>query len=292
MNRQLFYQYLDRPGQLNDESLRHLTELVTEYPYFQAGRMLLVKNLHLLDHIRYNHELKQTAAHIPDRKRLFFLVHSDESLSHPPEDEFVKSEPEKDLRQETPVDSTLSQRSAIADYFDVADEDASIGNLAALIQPLSSVQEKPVPKPVILPAADLLDYEMGHVSKGYQLSDEPFDPAQNRSFSAWLEAMKMHQMVKTSQPNNPQQQIIDNFLNQNHKIIEPSHRHHENKDIAQTSAIEREELMTETLANIHIKQKHYEKAIEIFEKLSLKYPEKSIYFATRIKELENQINNL
>ena len=37
---------------------------------------------------------------------------------------------------------------------------------------------------------------------------------------------------------------------------------------------EPENLLTETLANIYIKQKHYDKAINIFEKLRLKYPEK------------------
>jgi hypothetical protein len=49
--------------------------------------------------------------------------------------------------------------------------------------------------------------------------------------------------------------------------------------------------MTETLANIFIQQKHFSKAMEIFERLGLKYPEKNIYFARRIKELEEQINN-
>ena len=63
-------------------------------------------------------------------------------------------------------------------------------------------------------------------------------------------------------------------------------------DIAAPSIEENEALMTETLANIHIKQKHYHKAITIFEKLSLKYPEKSIYFAARIKEMERLITNL
>ncbi|MBP5259544.1 MAG: hypothetical protein J6Z12_02775 [Paludibacteraceae bacterium] len=50
-------------------------------------------------------------------------------------------------------------------------------------------------------------------------------------------------------------------------------------------------VLTETLANIYIRQKRYEKAIGIFEKLNLKYPEKSTYFASRIKEIEELIKN-
>ncbi|MFT4757660.1 MAG: hypothetical protein ACI91R_002317, partial [Vicingaceae bacterium] len=35
---------------------------------------------------------------------------------------------------------------------------------------------------------------------------------------------------------------------------------------------------------------HFEKAIKAFEKLQLKYPEKSSYFAGRIKDIQNQLN--
>jgi hypothetical protein len=45
MNRQLFYQYLENPHSLDEESLKNLNELMAAYPYFQPGRMLLVKNL-------------------------------------------------------------------------------------------------------------------------------------------------------------------------------------------------------------------------------------------------------
>ncbi len=46
---------------------------------------------------------------------------------------------------------------------------------------------------------------------------------------------------------------------------------------------------TETLAQIYIKQKRYERALQIIEKLRLKYPEKNIYFADQIRFLEKLI---
>ncbi len=48
---------------------------------------------------------------------------------------------------------------------------------------------------------------------------------------------------------------------------------------------------TESLAKIYIKQRRYEKALEIIKKLSLKYPEKNIYFADQIRFLEKLIIN-
>lgn len=48
---------------------------------------------------------------------------------------------------------------------------------------------------------------------------------------------------------------------------------------------------TETLAKIYIKQRRYDKALEIIRKLSLKYPKKNIYFADQIRFLERLIEN-
>jgi hypothetical protein len=48
---------------------------------------------------------------------------------------------------------------------------------------------------------------------------------------------------------------------------------------------------TETLATIYAKQKRYEKALEIIQNLSLKYPEKNVYFADQIRFLEKLIIN-
>ncbi|MDR1746594.1 MAG: hypothetical protein LBR49_04915 [Tannerella sp.] len=47
---------------------------------------------------------------------------------------------------------------------------------------------------------------------------------------------------------------------------------------------------TETLARVYIRQKKYDKALEIIRSLNAKYPEKNIYFADQIRYLEKIIN--
>lgn len=54
---------------------------------------------------------------------------------------------------------------------------------------------------------------------------------------------------------------------------------------------EKDSFFSETLAKIYIKQKKYEKALEIIRKLSLIYPEKNRYFADQIRFLEKLIIN-
>ena len=50
--------------------------------------------------------------------------------------------------------------------------------------------------------------------------------------------------------------------------------------------LDKKELMTETLAKVYLEQKKYKKAIQAYKILSLKYPEKSGFFADRIKAVE------
>ena len=53
--------------------------------------------------------------------------------------------------------------------------------------------------------------------------------------------------------------------------------------------IENEELVTPTLAKVYFEQHHYEKAINAYKKLILKYPKKSTFFAAQIELIKNKI---
>jgi len=81
-------------------------------------------------------------------------------------------------------------------------------------------------------------------------------------------------------------EIIEKFIQKDPIIQPPSPENINNENMARQSAEDNYFLVTETLANIYIDQGLHLKAIEVFKKLILKYPEKKSYFATRIEELE------
>ena len=91
------------------------------------------------------------------------------------------------------------------------------------------------------------------------------------------------------------QQTIDKFLEADEKApIRIRLQELEETEIVapvEVAPIEKEGLFSETLAKIYLKQKKYERSLEIIRKLSLLYPEKNRYFADQIRFLEKLIIN-
>jgi hypothetical protein len=84
-------------------------------------------------------------------------------------------------------------------------------------------------------------------------------------------------------------ELIDSFIKNEPQIkaLKPEQINNDNK--AKKSAEDNYDLVSETLASIYIEQMLYHKAIDTYEKLSLKFPEKSRYFADLIQSLEKKI---
>lgn len=79
--------------------------------------------------------------------------------------------------------------------------------------------------------------------------------------------------------------LIETFLN-NPLKAEKEDLDKDQEDISIKTLTSENELMTETLAKIYLKQKKYKKAIDAFRVLSLKYPEKNAFFADQIKKIK------
>ena len=60
----------------------------------------------------------------------------------------------------------------------------------------------------------------------------------------------------------------------------------EKKDLSLPSVKFRDDIISENLACIMVKQGKHEKAIDIYKKLIWKFPQKKTYFASQIEELK------
>lgn len=101
------------------------------------------------------------------------------------------------------------------------------------------------------------------------------------------EALLDHQ--PSSKPATKDAEIIESFIKNDPQITPPHAEQIDNENKAKKSAEDQNDLVSETLASIYIEQMLYDKAIDTYEKLSLKFPEKRRYFADLIQSIEKKI---
>ncbi|MBV7533202.1 hypothetical protein [Chitinophaga sp. sic0106] len=109
--------------------------------------------------------------------------------------------------------------------------------------------------------------------------------AEMKSFTSWLREIKDNFAGKTNK---------DWYQQQLHRIYEED----EEPEISETvekmaldSIRINNDIVSETLAEIWVRQRQYQNAIQIYQKLSLLNPDKNAYFAQKIKELKSLIDN-
>ena len=90
--------------------------------------------------------------------------------------------------------------------------------------------------------------------------------------------------------------LIDDFLSKKEERPSLPYPPDEVRPVSDVESIEDaisdDTYFTETLAKIYIRQKKYDKALEIIKRINLKYPKKSAYFADQIRFLEKLIINV
>jgi hypothetical protein len=88
----------------------------------------------------------------------------------------------------------------------------------------------------------------------------------------------------------PSSDLIEKFLRDAPRMPRPKKEFYNPVNLAARSIEENEDFYTETYASICLKQGNASKAIKIYEKLSLKFPEKSRYFAGLIEKINKEQN--
>ncbi|GMN09976.1 tetratricopeptide repeat protein [Croceitalea sp. MTPC9] len=271
---------------LSPKQTRELEGILEEYPYFQAARALHLKGLKNLDSYKYNNALKVTAAHTADREVLFDYITS------------------KEFTQNSIANSILGRTEKLEEKETISEEITPNPETEVF---LGEVEEKsPLPQN-IKDAEQILDpalfesktgetpnpEEIVKDKEGLQLGKPlPFTKSEKHSFAEWLQLATPKPILREGikEENELQKkkkfELLDKFIETKPKIV-PNKESEAKVNIEQSVKIDKNQLMTETLAKVYLEQKKYKKAIQAFKILSLKYPEKSGFFADQIRRVRN-----
>lgn len=269
------YTYLlNKPEAINDRHAETLDQVLRVFPYFQSARVLKLKHLYNQDSFNYNYALKVAAAYTTDRSILFDFITSDSFVS------VQKGHYEKKLEELMNINVIGLEEVKVA-YQEPVVNPLEQSILTSIKEATGSEEQKAEVK---------LD-----IGKPLEFSKN-----EKHSFQEWLQLSRLKPIVretevpKQTSDNDVKKkklELIDKFIENNPKILPIA------KD-ATVPAIEpfsedTSHLMTETLARVYLEQKKYSKAIQAYEILILKYPEKSSFFANRISDIKilQQNNN-
>ncbi|WP_047544744.1 hypothetical protein [Psychroserpens sp. Hel_I_66] len=315
MDNTQFTYLLQNPKSITEEQTGALQDLSSKFPYFQSARALYLKGLKKSGSYKYNQELKTTAAYTTDRSILFDFITSEE---------FNQNEISQIIKQNSEhlKDITVHEMDDISVNKSVTIDDAlkqHIKNTEGVLDPnLFEQKVKPEDVAHFLSLAnhtpEQAEIEIEHEKTEIKPEEilqigKPldFEKSETHSFSEWLkitsfkpikrdenESISEEKIISSPEKNSNEVsqkfELIDRFLENNPKI-KPT-KDSPKINIDKSDKMAHDGLMTETLARIYLEQNNYEKAIQSYRILSLKYPEKSGFFADQIKAIKKlQENN-
>ena len=269
MNVTDFTYLVNKPDAINERHSIALEKIMEEFPYFQSARVLQLIHLYNQDSFKYNYALKVAAAFTTDRSILFDFITSDSFVT---------------------VQNGLYDQK-VAELLNM-----NVVGSEVVIAPKTSETSNPLEQSIlssISQANPILEKLEEKLEIGKPLD---FTVNEKHSFQEWLQLSRLKPIERKEIPlkeeieKKKKLDIIDKFISINPKIPPI------NKDITLSNfnpkAEDKSYLMTETLAKVYLEQKKYSKAIQAYEILILKYPEKSSFFADRISDIKNlQQNN-
>jgi hypothetical protein len=259
------YTYLiNKPDAINERHNLSLEKIIEEFPYFQSARTLRLKHLYNQDSFKYNYALKVAAAFTTDRAVLFDFITSNKFVT------VQNGLYEQKIAELHNIEVVGSETVTTPQVIDKTEQ--SILDTIEKATKVTFEQKLEIGKPL------------------------GFDKNETHSFQEWLQLSRFKPIVREENQSAPSDEklkkleLIDKFIETNPKIP-PINKETptEPKEVVQEDT---SYLMTETLAKVYLEQKKYDRAIQAYEILILKYPEKSSLFAVRIEDIKNlQQNN-
>jgi hypothetical protein len=303
MNRSDFLKMIGNSGPADRQMIGEVNELINIFPYFQSAYMLLLKGLQNTADVKFENQLRVSAMRIADREVLYYFLKKETKTEVKPEITAVvvavPNENDSTESHQTVIESAKNSEDLINEIErSIVDEKTEEKNIdhSVMISTDAGFDESDAAVLIIDEETGTVEEKITYMDPGFAVPEqtdllelEPDESKVNESPGNNLSDDK--QVLKgTPSVKELQSDLIEKFIIANPRI-EPAREKSDKpvEDISRPFVEEGGGFVTETLARIYIKQGYFSKAIDIYEKLSLKFPEKSSYFATQIEKVRGFI---
>lgn len=262
-------------------SIKDLTSLIQEYPYVALYRAMLAKKCKDQKHDDFQQTLKNAALYSPDRKRLYHFLNVEVPM---------ESAQDLNVEQVNAETKSIEKKSKNSRKKEQVKQkpDHAIQEEEKIIVPPTKKDEKPI---------ELKKEETKDVSLPQESNEE-------HTFVEWLafldnevsvnhERNELDEEIKRQEASVKYEAELNDQINELSDQNESSttdlsdEEHATVNQLAEGSIQLTTGLVTETLAKIMLMQGKINDAIAMYKALSLKYPEKSNYFAAQIEKIKN-----
>ncbi len=321
MRKEELHHLIKNPSQLNETHLTQINAMIELFPFCSTFHLLRAKALNNIESYQYDKALKWAAIYTPDRKALYQLINQtgndylkpeekseaiievikeeiinevEENILEPiveihnitsdlsVEEEVVEEVVEEELIEESNIEEQTSEEKPLSFTEWLKSRNVNFNNAesfggTSILGEISNSKKPIIRLDTSEEIKPLIQDELGELivsnvfNEGYLIKADE----------------------KIQSENILGNKLVEQFIKSDHPVVIKVNKDEipvntENK--AKKSADDAGVPVSETLAQIFVKQKLYSKAIAAYEKLSLKYPEKKIYFASLIEEIKKEIN--
>ena len=315
MNLNQLSNILQSPALITEQDVQMLKELCSKYPYSQLFSIVYLKALHTSKDVYFDDELEKHAYKITDRTKLHQLINQRIEFEQTNKD---VPDPLVENITETLETAVLNNDELILSEKDKSHEIKEEKNedlIEVKVAEQANRNEKSLELEILTNAAQTV-YNEEFEGSSANLEETPtsvltntpekdkslsikvnsddtlkITPTTKKRFSDWLN-------ISSIDTNNPQindsaktkEEIINKFIDTSPTISTLKKEFYSPIKQGQQSIDADQLIYTETLASILALQGNFPKAIIAYEQLILTNSEKKIYFAEKIKELKNKLN--
>lgn len=263
-------QVLFNQPSLEDCSLQQVDYLAHQYPYFSTAQLLLLQKAERDSEV-YNYQLQRTALQFSNPLQLQYALHPSLFDTEMPKQELFQNPISTETDVKAPQDEVPETGIAT-----VPNSEIETTAVAAQPEPTPQrIEASAAPKAKAAAEAAPLAFEPYHTvdyfaSQGIKLSQQEAVNdklgKQLKSFTEWLKTMKrLPEVVAPQHTDAGSERNVENLAA--HSLDTP-------------------DVVTESMAEVWLKQGNKEKALDVYNKLRLRLPAKSAYFAAKIEALK------